>query len=57
MTTAPPTLDALRETLVSSRQALATALAPVATSPMFLSRIQRIRRSTLDSSLMPEAAA
>ncbi len=57
MTTAPPTLDALRETLVSSRQALATALAPVATSPMFLSRIQRIRRSTLDSSLTAEAVA
>jgi hypothetical protein len=51
LTPSPPSLDALRSALVSSRQALATALGPVSTSPMFLARIQRIRRSTLDSSL------
>jgi hypothetical protein len=57
LTPSPPSLDALRSALVSSRQALATALGPVSTSPMFLARIQRIRRSTLDSSLGPVTEA
>jgi hypothetical protein len=51
MTPRPASLEALGAALVSSRQALATAIGPVSTSPMFLARIQRIRRSTLDSSL------
>ena len=53
MTPPPVSLDELRAALVSSRQALATAIGPVATAPMFLARIQRIRRSTLDSGLAP----
>ena len=56
MTPAPASLDALGTSLAASRQALATAGAPVSTAPMFLARIQRIRRSTLDAGLAaPEA--
>jgi peptidoglycan hydrolase-like protein with peptidoglycan-binding domain len=53
MTPMPESLDAVRAALVASRQALANVLGPVATAPMFLARIQRIRRSTLDASLGP----
>jgi len=56
MTPAPASLDAIGAVLVASRQALATAIGPVSTAPMFLARIQRIRRSTLDSSLSPAEA-
>jgi D-alanyl-D-alanine carboxypeptidase-like protein len=51
LTPAPPSLEALTTALTASRQALATVAAPLSTAPMFLARIQRIRRSTLDSSL------
>ena len=51
MTPMPDSLDALRAALTASRQALAHVVGPVAAAPMFLARIQRIRRSTLDASL------
>jgi len=47
----PASLEALTSQLTTSRQALATVAGPVATSSMFLARVQRIRRSTLDSGL------
>lgn len=47
----PASVEALRGALTSSRQSLASAVAPVSTAPTFLARIQRIRRSTLDSGL------
>ena len=51
LTPIPASLEALTSQLTTSRQALATVAGPVATSPMFLARVQRIRRSTLDSGL------
>ncbi len=51
LTPSPPSLDALITALTASRQALATAAGLLSTSPMFLVRVQGIRRSTLDSSL------
>ena len=50
-TPAPSSVEALAAALTASRLQLATAAGPVATAPMFLARIQRIRRSTLDSGL------
>jgi hypothetical protein len=49
LTPAPTSLDALTSTLTASREALAAVAGPVATAPMFLARIQRIRRSSLDT--------
>ena len=51
LTPSPPSLDALATALTASRRALATAAGPLSTSSRFLARVQRIRRSTLDSSL------
>ena len=50
LTTAPD-VAALTSVLTLSRQGLATIAAPVSTAPAFLRRIQRIRRSPLDSGL------
>jgi len=50
LTTAPD-VAALTTVLTLSRQALATIAAPVSTAPAFLRRIQRIRRSPLDSGI------
>jgi outer membrane biosynthesis protein TonB len=51
LTPPPPSLAALSTALTASRPALATVAGPVSTSTMFLARIQRIRRSTLDTAL------
>jgi hypothetical protein len=51
LTPAPASVAELRTALTASRQALATIAGPLSTAPMFLGRIQRIRRSTLDSGL------
>ncbi len=51
LTPAPGTAADLATVLEASRGALATVASPVATAPVFLARIQRIRRSTLDSGL------
>jgi hypothetical protein len=51
LTPPPATTSDLAATLEAARQALATAARPVSTAPTFLARIQRIRRSTLDSGL------
>ena len=51
LTPIPPSLAALGTALTISREALAHVAGPLSTSPMFLARIQRIRRSTLDSGL------
>jgi hypothetical protein len=50
-TPVPSSVNAFASALTASRQALTTAAGPVATAPRFLARIQRIRRSTLDSGL------
>jgi hypothetical protein len=47
----PDSVEALAGQLTASRQALASAGAPVSTAPMFLARVQRIRRSTLDAGI------
>lgn len=52
LTPPPASPTALTSQLTASRQALATIAGPVATSPMFLARVQRIRRSTLDAGLI-----
>jgi hypothetical protein len=51
LTPAPASASDLAAALEAARQALATVAGPVSTAPMFLARIQRIRRSTLDSGL------
>jgi hypothetical protein len=51
LTPSPPSLADLTAALAASWRALATAAGPLSTSPTFLARIQRIRRSTLDSGL------
>jgi hypothetical protein len=47
----PASAAALASTFSASRQALATVAGPLSTSRVFLARIQKIRRSTLDASL------
>src|SRR5207245_3129866 len=49
LTPSPASLSDLTSALTGSRNALAAAAGPVATAPMFLERIKRIRRSTLDA--------
>jgi hypothetical protein len=51
LTPSPPSLGELATILGASRDALATVAPPLSTAPLFLARVQRIRRSTLDSSL------
>jgi hypothetical protein len=51
----PASLADLATALAASRRALAPVAGPLSTSPMFLARVQRIRRSTLDSSLTEAA--
>ena len=51
LTPEPASPADLATTLEASRRELATVSGPVAATPMFLARIQRIRRSTLDSGL------
>jgi hypothetical protein len=51
----PASISALTSALNESRRALATTEGPIATAPMFLARIQQIRRSTLDSGLTETA--
>jgi hypothetical protein len=56
LTPAPPSVVALVTALTASRQALAGVAGPVSTAAMFLARIQRIRRSNLDSGLTEDVA-
>ena len=51
LTPPPASVVELTTALTGSRQALGTVAAPVSTAAMFLARVQRIRRSTLDSGL------
>ena len=51
LTPAPASVGELTTALTASGQALATVAGPVSTAPMFLARVQRIRRSTLDAGL------
>jgi len=51
LTPAPPTVADLSTTLAASRRALEQVAGPFSTAAMFLDRIRRIRRSTLDSGL------
>jgi D-alanyl-D-alanine carboxypeptidase-like protein len=55
LTPPPSSAAALTTALTASRQALATVAGPLTTAPMFLGRIQRIRRSTLDAGLAEAA--
>lgn len=51
----PPSVADLSTALTASRRALENIAGPFANAPMFLGRIQRIRRSTLDSGLAESA--
>jgi hypothetical protein len=51
LTPSPASLADLGAALTASREALAAVARPVAAAAMFLARIKRIRRSTLDASL------
>lgn len=51
LTPAPSTVADLSSALAASRQALEQVAGPFSTAPVFLDRIRRIRRSTLDSGL------
>ena len=55
LTPAPATAADLSNALAASRQALEQVAGPFATAPVFLDRIRRIRRSTLDSGLAESA--
>jgi hypothetical protein len=55
LTPAPGTVADLSNALAASRQALEQIAGPFATAPIFLDRIRRIRRSTLDSGLAASA--
>ena len=55
LTPAPATAADLSNALAASRQALEQVAGPFATAPIFLDRIRRIRRSTLDSGLAESA--
>jgi len=51
LTPPPASVAALASSFSASTQTLGTAAGPLSTSHVFLARIQRIRRSTLDASL------
>jgi peptidoglycan endopeptidase LytF len=51
LTPPPASVAELTTTLTASNQALAGVTGSVSTAPMFLARVRRIRRSTLDSGL------